>query len=62
MSNATGTAAQEQEEQARLRELNEAVQDLPDSDGGRVTQDDVDTLRKAGFERLAEIAKQHVSD
>lgn len=63
MNNATGTAVQksEREEEARLRELREAVQDLPDSGGGRVTQDDVDTLKKAGLGDLAETAKKYVS-
>jgi hypothetical protein len=61
MSNATGTAVQELGDEDRLRELNEAVQDLPDSDESQVTKEDIEILREAGFERLAEIAEQHVS-
>jgi hypothetical protein len=45
----------------RLRELRQAVRDLPDADkGNRITQEDVDVLRRAGFDDLAEIAERYL--
>jgi hypothetical protein len=61
MSQVSEPTFKEREREAeRLRELRAAVHDLPDSDGGRITREDVEILRRAGFMALAEIAERYV--
>lgn len=47
-------------EAERLRKMREAVRDLPDPERRDVTREDVETLREAGLEELAEIADHYV--
>ena len=45
----------------RRRRMKEAVQDVPDPKRGKVTAKDVETLREAGLDELAEVAEIYVS-
>lgn len=44
----------------RQHELDESVRELPDPDPSELTQDDVDALKDAGLEELAELAERRV--
>lgn len=47
-------------DEERRRALREAVRDVEDPQSGRVTFEDVETLRDAHLTELAEIAEQYV--
>jgi hypothetical protein len=44
----------------RRRRIREAVRDVPDPEGGKLTKEDVRTLREAGLDDLAEVAEIYV--
>ena len=45
----------------RRRRMREAVRDLPDEEPSKLTSEDVETLREAGLEEVAEVAEIYVS-
>lgn len=44
----------------RLRRLREAVRDVPDEGPSKISEEDVSTLRRAGMDKLAEVAEIYV--
>jgi hypothetical protein len=60
MTQDNGDAAESLTEEDRLRQLHEAVKDVPDPEPTKVTPEVVKELREAGDEELAEVAEVYV--